>query len=160
MLPSALCLQLPLQVPAGVLNSKGCCHLSAELQGPSCLVPDVLPRPRSHPNSAPSHTPQKSNPFQFPSLRSCSLGWPLPLCGCTADRRPPPSPTNGAARPPASAPPPPPLSSSGSCSPSSQPRHPLSSVPTPSDRCPVLPAAGCNAPPVPTAIAVTHPPPC
>ena len=47
----------------------GCCHLSDELQDPSCLVSVVLPRPRSHPNSALSHTPQKFNPCQAHAFR-------------------------------------------------------------------------------------------
>jgi len=62
---------------------QGCCHLIAELQGSSCPVPLVLPRPRSHPNSAHSHTPQKSNPFQFPSLCCGFLGPLTCLCRLT-----------------------------------------------------------------------------
>jgi hypothetical protein len=98
---------------------KGCCHLSAELQGSSYLVPLVLPRPRSHPNPALSHTPQKLNPVPKSILMLLLLflspGLPLSLSGCTADRTLPPSPTTYAATPPASAPPPPPPSSSAAC---------------------------------------------
>ncbi len=60
---------------------KGCCHLSAELRGPSCLVPVVLPRPRSHPNSALSHTPQNSNPFQIRFLMRLAFLRPF-ACLC------------------------------------------------------------------------------
>src|SRR6476646_3059847 len=144
---------------------QGCCHLRDELQDSSYPVPLVLPRPRSHPNSALSHTPQNLNPFPnrslMPPLSPCP---PLPLSGCTADRTLPPSPTAYAAAPPASAPPPPLPSSSSSCSPSSHsPSWPQSaplSFPKPSGRCPALRPAGYSALPAPTAAATTRPPPC
>src|SRR5262252_3496790 len=54
-LPSALCSAACAAVPFGVLNSKGCCHLRSGLWSTGLLQPSTsLPRPRSHPNSAPS----------------------------------------------------------------------------------------------------------
>jgi hypothetical protein len=49
-------------VPFGVLNFEGCCHLRSDLWPASRLTTHDPPRARSHPNSALSHTSQKSNP--------------------------------------------------------------------------------------------------
>ena len=124
MLPSALCLQLSPQVPAGVLNSRG-----AAISVPNCRVP-VAWFPSFCRDLAVTPTRRfrilrrNSILSKIDSLCCCCfffpLGLPLPPSGCTADRTLPPSPTTDAAIPPASAPPPPPPSSSASCCLSSQ----------------------------------------
>ena len=62
----------------------GVLHLRDDLWRTSCLPPDDLPRPRCHPDSALSHTPQKFNPFQ--PINSYAAAFPFPLAASSAFR--------------------------------------------------------------------------
>ena len=58
---------------------KGCCHLSVELREPGYLASHVLPRTRSHPNPALTHTLQKFI-LSFRSLKLQTLPGSQLLC--------------------------------------------------------------------------------
>ena len=162
MLPSALCLQLSPQVPAGVLNSRGAAISVTNCRVPvTVLVPVVLPRPRSHPNSALSHTPQ--NLQSFPKIDPyAAAAFPFPLPASTAFRLYCGSYTS-------------PVTHS-LCSNTASFRATATtafffrlllpffpapvctfSFPTPSGRCPAPRPAGCSALLAPTAVATTLP---
>src|SRR4030095_6416081 len=108
----------------------------------------VLPRPRSHPNSAIGYQTE----LHCPKLPSAKI--PPPGC-CATARTLPRTPTTGAATPPTYEPPPPPHASSHSC-----PRGRPASAPSASNPYPDRAGSECSAPLAPAACAGRHRPPC